>query len=338
MRLDETSYEDPSEQMQSYEPRRSAERFSNDEEDRIPASRSRHSLASVRRPEQITSKSRNTKEVTVDQEGFAGRPSILPFRAASQRSGLPSSTYDGSVGIDTATQSSTAIRRHDGGQSNQSGRGRGSGATGPVQGPSSFPSRRPDQPASFRAGGAPTDPAFQNIRPNRWDDYFTRGRVFAILQHLPNTRDATPVRDTASERHSVRVATDQYGDRIYTSIRRMIVVGRSRGFCWAIPISTYGGRGLNKPGLSPVNIQAHAIVHMSDTQPRWLVGEPRSSKRPIAVDPENNQQLHPASRLNFEKIHTVEMNMPVQRIGTVTDRSLPFLTDYFTQEMNRVAG
>ena len=338
-RLDETSYEEPSEQMQSYEPRRSAERFSDDEEDRYPASRSRHSVASVRRPEQITSKSRNTEEVTVDQEGFAGRPSTLPFRAASHRSGLPSSTQDDGVSIDTATQSSTAIRRHDGGQSNQSGRGRGSGATGPVQGPSSFPSRRPDQPASFRAGGAPTDPAFQNIPPHRWNDYFRRGRVFAVLQHLPNTnRNAPPVRDTASERNSVRVATDQYGDRIYTSIRRMIVVGRSRGFCWAIPISTYGGRGLNKPGLSAVNIQAHAIVHMSDTAPYWLDGEPRSTKRPIAVHPENNQQLRPSSRLNFEKIHTVEMNMPVLRIGTVSDSSLPFLTDYFQQEMRRVAG
>ena len=72
---------------------------------------------------------------------------------------------------------------------------------------------------------------------------------------------------------------------------------------------------------------------MSGSTPRWLVDEPHSPKRDIEVQGLSRSQiLHPASRVSFEKIQSIEYNVPILKMGTVTEESLRFLTAYSKQE------
>jgi hypothetical protein len=98
------------------------------------------------------------------------------------------------------------------------------------------------------------------------------------------------------------------------------------------PINTYGGRGVTKPGLSTAERQAHAIIYMSDTQPKILPEERDIVKKPIAVDKASAQQkLDVMSRINFSRVHTVQWDVKVSNIGIVSRDSMPHLMSYWRQ-------
>ena len=315
-------------------------------------------LSTGRRPSEGTRGASSTsRRTTISSSVGLGRPrgvtepdvrshdssregAAVPYRPSRYQSAFGPLPESESPTVDSEAPRSENIRHRD---NNPEPAGQPSGSSPPDGGyssdPARFPSRRSDQSLSFRGGGAPhLDPEFRAIPTHRWDEYFCYGRVFAILEYAEDRRDPRNSGDGGGDQHSLRVTRDSFGHRIYTSVRRMVVVGRARGFCWAIPISTYNGRGLRKPGLSQTSIQAHAIIHMEGAPAQPLQNEPRSRKRPIEVRPEDRtQRLHPASRINFEKVHTVEMNVRVVKIGTVAERSLPFLHSYFDEERRRVA-
>ena len=92
------------------------------------------------------------------------------------------------------------------------------------------------------------------------------------------------------------------------------------------PISTYGGRGTLKPGLNP---ESHAIIYMSNTFPRREQEETKMTKEPISIDPAQGQKLHQMSRINFEKVYTVEHNVKVMNVGNTSSNSMPKLTQYW---------
>jgi hypothetical protein len=53
-------------------------------------------------------------------------------------------------------------------------------------------------------------------------------------------------------------------------------------------------------------------------------------KNPIAVVPAGpDQKLHPKSRINFDKLHTVEYNVKVMHVGRVAADSLHNLSLYY---------
>ncbi len=68
---------------------------------------------------------------------------------------------------------------------------------------------------------------------------------------------------------------------------------------------------------------------MTGTNPEPVEGEVRLNKEPIAVEPTQSQKLDPASRVNFDKVYTVEFNVKVKSIGKVTSKSMPKLTGYW---------
>jgi hypothetical protein len=99
-------------------------------------------------------------------------------------------------------------------------------------------------------------------------------------------------------------------------------------------VHTYGGRGVAKPGLSKADREAHTIIYMSDTKPAKLPEESDLNKTPIAVDKASpDQKLHPLSRLNFAKIHTVNWNVKVMNVGKVAGESMPQLVAYWKQSL-----
>jgi hypothetical protein len=101
------------------------------------------------------------------------------------------------------------------------------------------------------------------------------------------------------------------------------------------PINTYNGQGVTKSGLSEGDRQAHSIVHMTDTEPCCLPAEERDLiNKAIAVEKASaDQQLDLMSRLNFNKIYTIEHNVKVMDVGKVIGKSLPVLIGYWRKSL-----
>ncbi|KAL2856412.1 hypothetical protein BJY01DRAFT_178837 [Aspergillus pseudoustus] len=157
-------------------------------------------------------------------------------------------------------------------------------------------------------------------------DYFGPGKVFSILWHENDGRGTNATHVSVGP-----LFRGKYGEPIYSTIRRMVVIRAFDHYSWCFSISTYGGRGVAKPGVDPAK---HAIVHMSDAEPRLGSNEPLMVKEPLRVNPERfDERLNPKSRLNFGKIYTVEHNVKVLPIGEIAEVSMPKFILYARAEM-----
>jgi hypothetical protein len=165
------------------------------------------------------------------------------------------------------------------------------------------------------------DPNYSKRRDAR--RFFSIGRVFALIWHEPAGGDRG-------------AATSFRGENVYTSVRRMVVVRELHGACWAIPIYTYGNKGVEKRGFDHTDIRGHAVIYMTGKSPYTPSTEPRMSKNPIEVDPANNQELERMSRVNFTKVHTVEHEVKVLHIGRVSQRSMPDFEKYWADQARPV--
>ncbi|KAK8239309.1 hypothetical protein IWZ00DRAFT_547950 [Phyllosticta capitalensis] len=169
------------------------------------------------------------------------------------------------------------------------------------------------------------DPSYEVQRRPR--QFFHAGRMFSVLFTEPLGENARNVGDNVT-----RVIYDQ---RVFSQIRRFIVVQPKQGFCYAVPVSTYGNRGVNKPGVEP---EAHAVVHMTNSIPVWLHGERERgmTKEPIAVVPANDAVfLTPASRINFSLAHPIKYNVKVKDLGRVCDEDMENFCLYWQTERDR---
>jgi len=153
--------------------------------------------------------------------------------------------------------------------------------------------------------------------------FFKQGRVFAVLHSEPYGETAPPARDRDN------VSQVIHGGLVYTNIRRFVVVKEKKGFCYACPISTYGGRGALKPGL---NQRAHAAIYVVGTHPTYLHRE-AIVKSPIAIIPANPKiHLYDASRINFAKHYPIEHNVKVKDIGQVCPEYMTTLIAHYKDE------
>jgi hypothetical protein len=162
-----------------------------------------------------------------------------------------------------------------------------------------------------------------HLRPDA-AKFFTIGRVFAMLWQ--------------EDKESFEpVIAGRFQERIFSRIRRLAVVKADHGFCLCIPINTYGGQGVLIKGLNRRDREAHAIIHMDNTNPGSTSEEKRLMvKEPIAVHPAApNQKLDIMSRLNFAKICIVEWNVKVMNVGEVTKDSMPLFTRYWRSQLEQ---
>jgi hypothetical protein len=123
---------------------------------------------------------------------------------------------------------------------------------------------------------------------------------------------------------------------IYSHVQRYTVVKEGWGFCWAVPINTYGGLATTKPGLSRKEVDAHAIAYSTEDEPEYVRGERNLPKLPIAIRCTDDHTLHRASRLNFAKVRTIEHNVRAMGIGTVAPESRQHLSEYWRMEFDQV--
>lgn len=187
------------------------------------------------------------------------------------------------------------------------------------------------------------NPAIQKLRPaykQRNGDWYKPGKVFAIVWHEAAGESRKKTTDSlmdprAQEAYELNPALTKarFDSTVFTHIRRMVVVRNRHGFCWCVPIGTYGGRGLTKSGLSANDIKAHTVIHDAEKKPRYFENERKSNKREIAVAMAEGQSLDPASRIHLGKPYNVEWNLKVMDVGQVVPEDLEALIGYVRDEV-----
>ena len=167
------------------------------------------------------------------------------------------------------------------------------------------------------------------------EKFFKVGRVFAMLWH---ENVGYPKGGHLSNKEQFKpnpYRAGKYGESVYSHIVRMVVVRERHGYCWCIPIHTYNGRGVMKPGFNQQDQRAHAIIHMDNTGPDSTSKEEMRlmTKRPIAVHAASpDQRLHIMSRLNFGAPYSIQMNVKVMDVGTITQESMSAFESYWRNE------
>jgi hypothetical protein len=167
--------------------------------------------------------------------------------------------------------------------------------------------------------------------------FFVIGKVFAILWHenvgLSNKEPGPEVERVNTLRDNNPIG--KYGERIFSHIRRMVVVRRRYGYCWCIAINTYNGKGGGNKRRSTEEDRSHTIVHDCTKKPQLVAGEKGFYKEPIAVIMTPPETLHVASRLNYAKVHTVEHNVKVMDVGMVHPSSMPYFESHWESEVRK---
>ena len=167
------------------------------------------------------------------------------------------------------------------------------------------------------------------VRPSR---FFCLGRVFLVLWAEPaggNGSNAGTI-VTMQERGTV---LNHLGERVFSKVRRFVVIRESDQYCNALPITTYSGQGVAKRRVVK---SEHAIIYTGRVPP-----QPRPDERPsrgdtgmrplsIRVDPDNRTDiLDPMSRIHFGGVHQVHHNIKTKSLGIVNRQSIDALQSQF---------
>jgi hypothetical protein len=155
--------------------------------------------------------------------------------------------------------------------------------------------------------------------------FYGIGRVFLMLWSEPAGGGATSF--------TRGIVQNEFGEPVFSKIRRFVVVRQGATSCTALPISTYGGQGVSKPGVTKSD---HAIIYTGRREPQHLPKEePERGERPmqpvsILVDPDSSKNvLDPLSRIDFRAVHTIQYNIKAKALGQVNRRSLEDLENQF---------
>jgi hypothetical protein len=133
-----------------------------------------------------------------------------------------------------------------------------------------------------------------------------------------------PLGSNANEQGSV-VGTVIYGEKVYSKVRRFIVVrqGGDRRSATCLPIYSYGGNGQGKGGIK---IGEHGFIY-SKREPKKVPG--MCSKALRVLISQNGQHLTDPSLVHYGKVHTVESNWKVKDIGVLDEDSIKTLLHYW---------
>jgi ankyrin repeat protein len=157
--------------------------------------------------------------------------------------------------------------------------------------------------------------------------FFRVGRVFLSLWAEPAWRTGTVVSNSAE------CVPKRTGYLTFSKIRRFVVVREGLHSCSALPITTYGGRGVPKQNVVKSD---HAIIYTSKAAPLTRKtelpgpGEAPMRRIPIRVDLDHaTEQLDVLSRINLAKIYAIEHNFKTKSCGFVNKDFLEALRQQF---------
>lgn len=205
------------------------------------------------------------------------------------------------------------------------------------------PANRITDPALFNAGVRATrmlfgtstgegdaEQLYSNFRMRK-RDFFELGRVFLVLWVEPAGETGSVVTSVVPSDQAI--STGAFNERVFSKVRRFVVIREGNNYCSALPIATYGGRGVSKRGVKK---SEHAIVYTGREAPRAKVHEgPQREEAglrpiPIRVVPDDPAEaLDPMSRLDFGKVHTIQHNIKVRPFGNVHPSSMAALSTQF---------
>jgi hypothetical protein len=160
--------------------------------------------------------------------------------------------------------------------------------------------------------------------------FFKFGKVFLSLWIEPSgahSRNESADSESSMDEDGFPVA---FEERAFAKVRRFIVVRPMMQSSVCVAISTHSGQGVARiPGMS----FQHAIVHTGRVPPLPRPGEAGAEfLASIRVDSDvPGQELHPASRVNFGKVYTVEHNIKVKPYGVVNQYSMGALAENFNR-------
>lgn len=175
------------------------------------------------------------------------------------------------------------------------------------------------------------DPSYQV----RHRDFYSIGRVFALVMNEPAGANANP-RNSTRYMTSTSFTVAKYQENVvFTSVRRFVVVQQRRNFCFACPIFTYQGRGTTKPGIRP---EEHSVIYTYGNSPKLLPGEAGVYKSSIPVSSTLGERpLDESSRINFAICHPIQYNLKVKNIGLVPDFAIQSLLSNWKEEEDKYA-
>jgi len=132
--------------------------------------------------------------------------------------------------------------------------------------------------------------------------------------------------DDADTKTEVTITEERrFGECIFVKIRWFVVIRVDRDSCTCLPIHTYGGRGVTKPGLVA---EHHAPLVPEGQEEQCLRGE--SNLLPaLHVIVEKGDTISGMARINFRKVYTVEFNVKVCSVGRITRKDIPLLRKYW---------
>ncbi|KAI0006953.1 hypothetical protein F4779DRAFT_629506 [Xylariaceae sp. FL0662B] len=141
---------------------------------------------------------------------------------------------------------------------------------------------------------------------------FQPGEVFKILwsEPLGQVGGDDPISDMTTRRTS----TGQF----YVGVRRFIIVTTDESHhSTCVPILTYDRKGCLKRGVKP---NKHGIIYVEGfKKPKPLNNEPRLGFDPVALSIyAEGEKLAKESRVNYSKLVTIEHNVKVFFIGSIT--------------------
>ncbi|EGP88788.1 uncharacterized protein MYCGRDRAFT_27543, partial [Zymoseptoria tritici IPO323] len=139
--------------------------------------------------------------------------------------------------------------------------------------------------------------------------FFAVGRVCAVLWAEP-----APVSAGIAIDRSL-VSSTYHGERIFSKVRRFVIVASYESHSIALPIVSYGRQGASKRGVNPKH---HAVIYTGKNEPLPFAMEHGLLRPGIRAVPDNPlDTLDSASRINFSKVYTIEHNVKVKSVGVI---------------------
>ncbi|KAH8591816.1 hypothetical protein B0O99DRAFT_266319 [Bisporella sp. PMI_857] len=166
------------------------------------------------------------------------------------------------------------------------------------------------------------EPLDENYRQRNTDykRFFRAGRVFLTLWTEAfagnlTTHDATFLSQVSCVIH---------GEKVYSKIRRFVVVKQMETSCLCLPVTTYDGRGHKKRGIK---LEQHGQIYSHD-KPRKPTG---IKKDPLKVVLAHGATGLNNSLINYGKVYCVEANVKVRDVGKLDHESEKLLKRYFKE-------
>lgn len=160
------------------------------------------------------------------------------------------------------------------------------------------------------------DGAFRIRSGKEAQDFFVRGRVFAILWHENSSPSSSIMVDHPTD-PPPNLSMDSYGELTFSRIRRFVVVKARRNSCIALPIYVPDNSGSDEERLPESERNQHSVIYDKSVS---CIGTPHKAvitKEAISVSMEPGETLDPGSRLDFDMPQTFEWETKVKNIGMV---------------------